>query len=132
MPYHLCIQVLSYCCMIEVFLRPQQRFDDANTCNNACYQEKCKTEKGLTQNQNISNIGTIKSLSFLFTTKRTEISRCYIRFYKFHAPWLICTFRISLVDSMQQKLKLFPCCCNRNKRLKHYACHVHTLDLLSL
>ena len=69
MPYHLCIQVLSYCCMIEGFLRPRQRFDDANICNNACYQEKCKTAKGLTQNQNICNIGTMKSLSFLFTTK---------------------------------------------------------------
>jgi len=76
MMYHLCIQVLSYCGMIEGFLRPRQRFDDVNICNDDYYQEKCKTEKSMTQNQDICIIGTINSLSFLFTTKHTEISRC--------------------------------------------------------
>ena len=76
MMYHLCIQVLSYCGMKEGFLRPRQRFDDANICNDDYYQEKCETEKSMTQNQDICIIGTINSLSFLFKTKHTEISRC--------------------------------------------------------
>ena len=69
MMYHLCIQVLSYCGMKEGFLSPRQRFDDANICNDDYYQEKCKTEKSMTRNQDICNIDTINSLSFFIYNK---------------------------------------------------------------